>query len=133
MIDDEVLVGRRRAQEHEQIVAAAALDFGLRAAVEAGHADAVDDHLGVVGVAPLSGEDVVEPVIELRHEMIPLQNRQAVFFLRVGELRNQEAAGGGRAGEFEQFASGRVHSAFSTLVRLANSCVAASALQGSAK
>ena len=49
-------------------------DFGIRPAVETGHAHMIYDDLGVVPIAPLFYEYLAEPVVEFGYEVIPLQD-----------------------------------------------------------
>ena len=87
VVDDVVLEDGRRTREHEQVVALLRGRLGLGTQWQRLERDPVDDHLDVVGLAPLLHVGVVEPVVVAQHEVVPLHDAQRA-------RRARRAAGG---------------------------------------
>jgi hypothetical protein len=88
VVDHPILVLRSGRELRDEIVSAAGGGLGGDAAGQVGLVDVVDDHLGVVGLPPALGVDVVEPLVVCGHEVAPLQDLERPFELLVPILRD---------------------------------------------
>ncbi len=72
VIDRVLPVFRRRPGEHEEVVALARRGLRRRPRGDLLDGDVIDDHLGVVPLAPLPGQHAFEPPVVLGQEVCPL-------------------------------------------------------------
>src|SRR5262245_10416855 len=81
--------------------------FGGRAGVELGVHDVIDDHLGVVLLAPLLDEHLVEPLVVGRDKVLPLHDPEGLLALGAGLLRrvNERARESSRAGCLDELSA----------------------------
>ena len=85
-------------EEHHQVVALLRRDFRRRARRNQGEVDVVDDHFGVVLLAPFLGVLVVEPLVVGGDEVAPLQDLQRLGRARGRHVKERADAGGNARG-----------------------------------
>src|SRR5260370_22291667 len=92
-----LVVGRRRREQHEQVVAlpCRGLRGGFRGQVE--EIDVVDDDVRVMLLSPLLAEGPVKPGVVRGNEVAPLKNFQRFLFRRRA-FREQKKWTGTHAG-----------------------------------
>src|SRR5262249_49625344 len=107
VVDHVLFVGRARPEEHEEVVTLLRRDFRGGRGVDGGDADVVDDHLGIVLLAPLLDVLAVEPLVVVWNEVVPLHN--AYPLLRREGLFGQGQRSRANACRLNQFAPGKGH------------------------
>src|SRR5260221_14344128 len=88
-INGLVLVCGRRREEHEKIVSLSGVGLGCATGGEVNEVDMVNRHLGIVFLAPLLAESLVEPFIVRGNKVAPLDDLQRLL-LGCGTLRKQK-------------------------------------------
>src|SRR5262249_11369994 len=110
-VDELLFIRRRRPLEENEIVALLRRRLGGHAGGQAGDADVVDDHLRVVFLTPFFDVGLVDPLVECRYEVPPLEvlegffRRRAVAFPRQRQRRAETGADGARRGRLDEIAS----------------------------
>ena len=94
-VDDLGLVGRRRRQEHEEVVSLLRRDLRGGPGGEVHQVDVVHDDVRVVLLAPFLGVGAVEPRVPGRNEMAPLDDLERLL-LGGGPFGKQEGRSGCR-------------------------------------
>ena len=79
MINDALFVQRGRRDEHEEVVAAACLDFASGNRMKLRRGRVIDNDLGVVLRAPFHRKDLLKPAVIGLDRMFPLENPELFF------------------------------------------------------
>jgi len=107
VVDHVLFVGRPGPKEHEEIVALLRRDLCRGGGVDGRDADVVDDHLGIVLLAPLLDVLAVEPLVVVGDEVVPLEDPQRLLG-RESLLRHGQR-GRANACNLDELAPGKGH------------------------
>ena len=118
VIDYLVFIGSGWGKEHEKIVTLLGSNFGSAARVDLSNGNMVNAHFRIVLVAPVLGEDSIEPFIVRRYEVAPLNDLQSLLLCRC-PLGEEEV----RSADSDRKRSGtrnleKVSAGYSTLFRI---------------
>jgi hypothetical protein len=91
-VDDLTLMDRRRRQEHHKVVALLRGDFRHGARRNEIEIDVVDNHFGIVLLAPFLDVDGIEPFVVARNEMVPLHDLESLGGARGIDVKKRTGA-----------------------------------------